>query len=77
MNPHSFSLMDPDPHSICESGSRRENFSNENRKNARKLVIDCKFVQIFYLHCFLLLSNLLCILQLKKTFHKGIFKKFV
>ena len=26
MDPHSFSLMDPDPHSICGSGSRRGKF---------------------------------------------------
>ena len=32
MDPHSFSLMDPDPHSICGSGSgsRRVNLSTKN-----------------------------------------------
>ena len=37
MDPHSFSLLDPDPHIECRSGSRREKFE-ENIKNARKLV---------------------------------------
>ena len=50
----------------------------KTEKNARKLVpvIDCKFVQIYYLHCFLLLSNLLCLLLLKKALHKVILYKF-
>ena len=39
LDPHSFYLQDPDPHSICGSGSRRENCSNKNRKKARKLLI--------------------------------------
>ena len=32
MDPHSFSLLDPDPHSICGSGSgsRRVNLSTKN-----------------------------------------------
>ena len=37
-DPQTFSLLDPDPHSICISRSRREIYSNKNRKNARKLV---------------------------------------
>ena len=47
MDPQSFSLLDPDPHSICGYGSRREKTSNENRKNARKLVFfkNYKFIQ--------------------------------
>ena len=39
--------------------------STKNRKNARKFLK----VNLHKLHCFLLLSNLLCFLQLKKTFH--------
>ena len=38
--PHSFSLLDPDPHSISRSVSRREKFKGKNPpKDARKLVI--------------------------------------
>ena len=36
-DPHSFSLLDPDPYSIC--GSRKEKRTNNKRKNERKLVI--------------------------------------
>ena len=39
MDPHSFFLLDLDPHSICGSGSRRYKFDGKNTKNARKLVI--------------------------------------
>ena len=69
MDPHSFSLLDPDPHSICGSGSRRVKISTENWKNARKLLITANLlsflrVHFYKLHCFLILSNLLCFLQL-------------
>ena len=37
-DPHSFYLLEPDQHIECGSGSRRENFSNKNRKNSRKLL---------------------------------------
>ena len=42
VDPHSFSLIDPNPdlHSICGTGSKREKLKNNNRKNARKLVIN-------------------------------------
>ena len=52
--------VDPDP--------RGKNISNKNRKNARKLV---KTASLFnsIIHCFLLLSNLLCLLKLKRTLH--------
>ena len=32
VDPHSFSILDPDPHSICRSGSRsrREKFTGKN-----------------------------------------------
>ena len=43
MDQHSFSLLDPDPHSICGSGSRREKLSDKNGRNARKLVITARF----------------------------------
>ena len=38
---HSFSLLDPDPdpHSICGSGSSRINLSTKNRKSTRKLPV--------------------------------------
>ena len=39
MDPHSFYVLDPDPHSICGSGSRRDNLSNKNRKKARNVLI--------------------------------------
>ena len=47
----------------CGSKSRRENFSNKNRKNARNLVKSASLfnflkVNLHKLHCFLLLSNL-------------------
>ena len=32
MDSHSFSLLDPDPHSICGSGSRRVNLSTKTEK---------------------------------------------
>ena len=56
------------------SGSRRVNLSTKNLKNARKLLITATLLSVFKvnlhkLHCFLLLSNLLCFLQLKKTVH--------
>ena len=52
--------VDPDP--------RGKNISNKNRKNTRKLV---KTASLFnsIIHCFLLLSNLLCLLKLKRTLH--------
>ena len=39
MDPHSFSLKDPDPHSICASGSRRERFERKKilEKYLRKI----------------------------------------
>ena len=48
--------------------------STKNRKNARKLLITASLlsflkVNLHKLHCFLILSNLLCFLQLKKTLH--------
>ena len=72
MDPHSFSLLDPDPHSICGSGSRRVNLSTKNRKNARKLLITASLlsflkVNLIKLHCFLFLSNLLCFYNLKNS----------
>ena len=52
------------------------------QKKCKKIGNNCKFIQFFNvnlqkLHCFLLLSNLLCFLQLKKTLHKYIFYTFV
>ena len=64
MDPHSFSLPDPDPVGKIEE---------KNRKNARKLVpvpyrissnLKLNFDQ---LHAFLLLNNLFCLFQLQKT----------
>ena len=40
-------LPDPNPHSICRSGSKREKLKNNNRKNAMKIVgINCNFLKI-------------------------------
>ena len=41
MDPHSFFLPDPDPHSICGSGYRRGKFEGKTEKvkeNGRKLL---------------------------------------
>ena len=59
----------PDPH-----GSRRVNLSTKHRNKGRKLLITVSVLSFFKVnlhkvHCFLLLSNLLCFLQLKKTLH--------
>ena len=48
--------------------------SSKNRKNSRKLLITVSLLSFFKVNlhklcCFLLLSNLLCFLQLKKTLH--------
>ena len=71
---------DPDPHGSAfifplgsGSGSRRVNLSNKNWKNARKLLITATLLSVFKvnlhkLYCFLLLSNLLCFLQLFMNF---------
>ena len=48
-DPHSFSLLDPDP-----DLSTKKSFLKVN---------------LHKIHCFLLLCNLLCFLQLKKTLH--------
>ena len=69
MDPNSFSILDPD----LGGGKKCKEIGN-----------NCKFIQFFKvpdiylhkLHCFLLLSNLLCFLKLKKTLHKVIFNKF-
>ena len=37
-DPHSFSLLDPGPHSICRSEFRREKFVRKNLKNGRNFV---------------------------------------
>ena len=74
--------MDPDPHSICGSRSRREKVSNKKKKKCKEIdKKNCKLIQFLKVnldkvHCFLLLSNLSCFLQLKKTLHKVIFYKF-
>ena len=53
--------------------------SNKNRKNVRKLVVTAslfkfkKKVKLHHLHGFLPLSNILSLLQRKKTLHKVIF----
>ena len=44
-DPHSYYLLDTDPHSMCGSGSRGINFEGKNWKNTRKLVI---IVLLFY-----------------------------
>ena len=54
------------------SGSRRINLSTKNWKNARKLLRTATLwsyfsVNLHKLQCFLLLSNILCFLQLRKT----------
>ena len=40
MDPHSFFVLDPDPHSMYRygTGSRREQFKKKKRKKSRKLV---------------------------------------
>ena len=63
MDPHSFSLLDPDPHP--------GKIEKSNRKNAKKLVRVLEYcnnfnfiknvkVNLVQLHGFLLLSNLVC-----------------
>ena len=54
------------------SGSRRV-------KKCKEIANNCNFIKclkenLHKLHCFLLLSNLLCFLQLKKTIHDFFFK---
>ena len=74
--------VDPDPHgSICGSGSRRENLSNKNRKNARKLLITSSLFNVFKVpvnlhkvHCFLLVSNLLFFYNYRKLFMSFLYK---
>ena len=71
--------MDQDPHGsafifLPGSGSRRVNMSTKNLKNVRKLLITATLlsflkVNLHKLHCFLLLSNLLGFLKVKKTLH--------
>ena len=63
-----FRAVDPDPDGSAfilppGSGSRRETFSNKNRKNARKLVKSASLfnflkVNLHQLHCFLLLNKI-------------------
>ena len=61
-DPHSFSFLDPDP--------GRKIFQIITEK-CKEIGNSCKFIQflkvnLHKLYCFLLLSNLLCVLQLKK-----------
>ena len=49
-------------------------FVTKNRKNAMEIANNCRFIKLFKsefakIHCFLLLSNFLCFLQLKNTLH--------
>ena len=46
MDLHSFSLLDPDLHSICGSASRRINFPIQTTPNARQWLITASFVPI-------------------------------
>ena len=67
-------LLDPDPHSflLLDLDPEGKNCQIKTGKNARKLVIISE-VNLNNLHCFLHLSNLLCLLQQQKTLHKVIF----
>ena len=62
VDPDSFSLLDPDP--------GWKIFQIKTEKNARKLFFQFFKVNLHKLHCFLLLSNLTCFLQLQKPLEK-------
>ena len=54
MDPHSFSLLDADPHSICRSGFRRNHFEEKNRKKLKEIGT----ANIFIIIIIILLSKL-------------------
>ena len=71
-------VVDPDPH--IEGKGKGIFFYKKKCKEIR--TYNCKLIQIFklnlhQLYCFLLLSNLLCFFQLKKTRHRVIFTIFL
>ena len=39
MDPHSFSLLDPDPHSICGSGSRGKILREKKKKISSNVIV--------------------------------------
>ena len=86
MDRHSFSLLDPDPHSICESRfrSRGENIFKRKTEKFTKIGNNCKFIQIFEVNLHKLpgclpyfLEIFSCFFQQKRTLQKVIFSNFV
>ena len=86
MAPHSFSPLDPDPNSICGSGSRRGNLRKKRKKCTGNSFYLLNFVKYRYpvtfdqLACFfLLLRNLFSFFNYSQLFirYRQFFTKFL